>query len=236
MSAAGSVELIGYSDRLSVAGGESIGFHVSSRLPNYEATLVRLIHGDTRPGGPGFKEVELTSSFGGEYAGTEFGLRNGSYVRIDDAEPLNLSGSFLLEAWVWPTALEVGAQAIMAKGDAYGLWIGQAGDLELRLGGRHLGTGTPLRANTWYRVAAEVDPIAGTARLIQEPQRAWPGLRPAEAHVDGIEAPDASEMPLLLAACGANDGARAHFNGKIDAPRIALIRDSGEKPVAGLDW
>jgi hypothetical protein len=47
----------GYSDRLSVAPGERIEFKVSSEEPGtYRADIVRLIHGDTNPAGPGFKE------------------------------------------------------------------------------------------------------------------------------------------------------------------------------------
>ena len=44
----------GYADRLSVAPGETIEFKVSCDEPgSYRADLVRLIHGDTNPVGPG---------------------------------------------------------------------------------------------------------------------------------------------------------------------------------------
>ena len=65
------MELVGYTDRMSVAPGESLSFMVSSKRPRYEARLVRLIHGDEHPDGPGFKEQELPSVLDGEYAGRE---------------------------------------------------------------------------------------------------------------------------------------------------------------------
>ena len=51
-----SMGIAGYADRLSVQPGETIEFMVSSQLPRYEAAIVRLIHGDPNPRGPGIKE------------------------------------------------------------------------------------------------------------------------------------------------------------------------------------
>jgi N,N-dimethylformamidase len=49
------MDIVGYSDRLSVAPGDVIRFMVSSKKPTYEAAIVRLIYGDENPQGPGFK-------------------------------------------------------------------------------------------------------------------------------------------------------------------------------------
>jgi hypothetical protein len=50
------MKVVGYSDRLSGAAGETIQFMVSCQLPTYRADIVRLLHGDPNPHGPGFKE------------------------------------------------------------------------------------------------------------------------------------------------------------------------------------
>ena len=55
-SADGQYPLWGYADALSARPGETIRFMVSSELPEYRAQMVRLIHGDINPLGPGFKE------------------------------------------------------------------------------------------------------------------------------------------------------------------------------------
>ena len=49
------MQLTGYTNKLSVKPGETIEFYVSSKNPNYKAELVRIIHGDPNPKGPGFK-------------------------------------------------------------------------------------------------------------------------------------------------------------------------------------
>ena len=51
--------IVGYADRLRVEPGGTIQFMVSSELPSYRAEIVRLIHGDPNPDGPGIKEGHL---------------------------------------------------------------------------------------------------------------------------------------------------------------------------------
>ena len=63
------LRLLGYTDRLSAAPGDTIRFMVSSDHDRYASRLVRLIHGDTNPAGPGFKQVLVPSTIDGVAAG-----------------------------------------------------------------------------------------------------------------------------------------------------------------------
>ena len=45
--------IVGYADHLRVQPGDTIKFMVSSERPRYRADIVRLIHGDANPKGPG---------------------------------------------------------------------------------------------------------------------------------------------------------------------------------------
>src|SRR5262249_35459047 len=99
------LDVVGYSNRLVVAPGEPIAFMVSARASEYEATLVKLIHGNPDPAGPGFKEQELAAPFDGPYDGTEHALRPGSYIYIESADALDVTDRFALETFVWPTLL-----------------------------------------------------------------------------------------------------------------------------------
>ena len=47
------MNIVGYSDVWSVAPGDRIRFMVSTAHPRYEASIVRLFHGDLKAGGPG---------------------------------------------------------------------------------------------------------------------------------------------------------------------------------------
>ena len=57
--------IVGYTDRLSAAPGEEIRFMVSCERPRYDVRLVQLIHGDTNPEGPGFKQRLVPSAIDG---------------------------------------------------------------------------------------------------------------------------------------------------------------------------
>jgi hypothetical protein len=60
--------LIGYVDRFSGRPGERIAVKVSSRLAEpYQAGLVRIVHGDASPAGPGLKFEEVGAAFAGTY-------------------------------------------------------------------------------------------------------------------------------------------------------------------------
>ena len=61
------VPLIGYVDRFSARPGERIAVKVSSQFGEpYRADLVRIIHGDANPAGPGLKFEEVPAAFAGE--------------------------------------------------------------------------------------------------------------------------------------------------------------------------
>ena len=98
-----TTELIGYTDRLSVAPGEQIHFMVSTDLPSYNTSLVRLIHGDENPAGPGFKEEQVASALDGQHVGRKQVALAGSYVVVQDHSVLSRLTSFTLQAWIWPT-------------------------------------------------------------------------------------------------------------------------------------
>ena len=143
-AALAAMGVVGYADRLSVAPGETIRFMVSSRLPTYRAEIVRLIHGDANPNGPGIKEALVETPANGDYPGRQQDLPLGSYVTVPDAAPLRLGGSFTITAWVAPTRPgvvgwvgEPGAQGVVTKWVAdrgYGLVIDEQGRLALWLG------------------------------------------------------------------------------------------------------
>ena len=63
------MRLVGYSNRLSVAPGETIDFMVSSAHAAYEAEIVRLVHGDPNPLGPGLVEHNVETPVRGRYPG-----------------------------------------------------------------------------------------------------------------------------------------------------------------------
>ena len=245
-------ELIGYTDRFSVAPGEPVRFMVSTDLPTYQATIVRLIHGDENPDGPGFKEETVDTLASGPHAGRKQIAYAGSFVVVEDHALLSRLTSLTLYAWIYPTTPCKGeAQGLLSKwtpdGVGYSLVLGESGDLGLWLGGSRsdadkeaelrVHSGQPLRACEWYFVAATFDADARTLRLYQQPLSDWPSdssavviERSVRVHVSGE-----TNGPLLLAATHARVvnsdrlAGQGLYNGKIDSPGVFRRGlDSGE--------
>ena len=74
------MRITAYGDKWSVQQGDAIRFHVNCDGPSaYDAQLVKLIHGDTNPAGPGFKEVPVDAPFNGRHDGRKQVIHSGSH-------------------------------------------------------------------------------------------------------------------------------------------------------------
>ena len=228
------MSVLGYPDRFSVQPGETIRFMVSSDLPRFRSDIVRLVHADTNPKGPGFKEELVETPANKEYPGKRQELRLGSYIQVPDHSALRLTGSFTIQAWVYPTAPMAGTQAIVSKWSGadragYGLFVDDDGSLALWLADkgrvekvktgqtfpfyRRMERPNPsreaLHAGRWVFVAATFDASNGKVTLYQEPVVAWPVLE-TPAIVDrtvALRSVGATAAPLLIgAAWDSHDG------------------------------
>lgn len=223
------MEIVGYADRLRAQPGETLSFKVSCRHPGFSAQLVRLIHTDRRPNGPGFKQELIDAPANAAYPGRVQTINPGSYITVPHHPALNLESGFTIAAWIYPTAPDKGAQAILTKwrpadSAGYGLVIDEEGCLGFWIGdGRdnqeEISTGVKLRARTWYFTAVSYDTETGETTLRHTPAA---GSRKTEGAAVGGPAylqPAVNESPLLIGACLERTIAR-HFNGKIDNPKI----------------
>src|ERR1700733_3818348 len=96
------LRIVGYSDKFCVAPGDTIKFYVSSyESESYGADIVRLIHGDTNPDGPGYKEELIKSDLLDNYKGAPQDIHIGSYVIVPNDDRLNMK-SFTLQAMIYP--------------------------------------------------------------------------------------------------------------------------------------
>ena len=184
-------ELLGYTDPLVVHPGDEVRVMVSSEFDSYESQVVRLIHGDTSPRGPGFKAEPVATSADGTHAGRIQDTHAGSYVEVPHAP--EVSGSFTVAAWIWPTVPEAGVQTILAHrsgstgyslgfGDPRGMPTGPDtdsagcttplegtdGGLTLRVGSADFSLGVWPTEKRWHFVAGSWDAATGEARLLQK--------------------------------------------------------------------
>lgn len=237
LNAQETTELIGYTDRLSVAPGEQVRCMISTDLPAYNSALVRLIHGDENTAGPGFKEERVFSAIETERPGRKQFARAGSFVLVPDHTLFSQVTSFTLQAWVLPTTPNQGkAQGLLSKWSeqegGFCLAISAEGALELWLGdpveSHRFSTDRPMRAHEWYFVAASYDSVSGRLSLVQQAVANWPSDSSSYAiEIDGRPLPACDNgQPILLAATGlqisaiSTQAANGLFNGKIDSPCI----------------
>lgn len=229
-------ELIGYADKFSVAPGELVRFMVSTDLPRYTASIVRLIHGDNNPNGPGFKEQVIETAISGEHAGRKQIAHPGSYIVVQDAPAIRQLQSFTAQAWVYPSPANGKPAGLVTKWSpdgigGFSLGIGEIGDVELKIGdgtegSERVSTGHALPARRWCFVAATFDSVTGQVRLYQLPVSQGPGAAApvvAEQTVASRHLGDNS-APLLIAAAYAEPTdhgymvGRELYSGKLDRP------------------
>jgi N,N-dimethylformamidase len=226
------MKIVGYSDPLSVRAGETIAFKVSSESPTYDVQIVRLIHGDDNPKGPGYKAEPIEANVNGRHDGQPRELQTGSYVELEDDTPLRLLGSFTLSAWILPTFAKDTPQAVMGAwgltGSGYCLQV-VAGRMRFvcrdRNGREHtVELPESMDERVWHFVGASLDLETGSALVLQH----RPGSATEACDEHSAEAPFPKlgplgeiSSPFLIAAHASPDGSAAGcFNGKIETPTV----------------
>ncbi|TDD92629.1 LamG domain-containing protein [Actinomadura rubrisoli] len=180
-----SLGISGYADRMSVQPGESVKVRVSTKSPAFRATIVRVVHGDADPRGPGIKEQVVPSEVNKEYPGRYQTLPLGSHVTVPDSDALRPDGSFTIAAWIAPTTVPgsklnpiaykrtpvgTGAvQGIVTKWSeedqaGYGMVVDRDGGLGVRLAdrsGRAHTASTGVKLKPWAPALRGVEPGGG---------------------------------------------------------------------------
>ena len=216
------VPLVGYLDRWSARPGEAIAVKVSSTagLP-YAADLVRIIHADPNPAGPGMKLEAVASAFAGSYPSRPQAVQPGSYGVVDAALAVPEGGAIRVR--LQPGLLSA-PQPVLALGGM--VLRASAHGARLEVDGVACCTvPAPMLERCWYEIEARF--AAGAVHLAQRAlQTSWGVADSGEAV--GAAVPPRGER-LLIAA----DPAAGRFDGRIEAP--CLLGPSGET-VASWDF
>ena len=177
--------LFGYTTEWSVSPGTDLEVLVSTTAATYRAELVRLIHGDSNPRGPGFKEELVETVPSERFPGRVQVTAVGSYLEVP--HELVVPRQFELRAWIFPTRVTESAQGIVARldpaGRGFGLFLVESGRLELRVGSFRVRTREALERHCWYEVRAAVD-ADKVARLEARPRVSWKA--PAAVAASGV--------------------------------------------------
>ncbi|WP_413733890.1 N,N-dimethylformamidase beta subunit family domain-containing protein [Sodalis sp. RH21] len=212
--------LIGYLSALGCRAGESVDVMVSSSIARVTLDLVRLIHGDDNPAGPGFLYEEVAEVPAREIAAQERDTPIGSYARSQ--REITLGATLGLSVDLWPTLSANGARqtAVGLPGVDFSVALTPEGRLGLYHRQRLIvSTDRPVLNRHWYHVEAEVSPQRSLLTVRQAGQPARAAIGP------GVVL--RGDSPILLAAGhidtqGGQHFPRARYNGKIARPVLAI--------------
>jgi N,N-dimethylformamidase len=231
-------DLIGYTDRFSVAPGEQLSFMVSAEVECAEARLVRLIHGDERSA-IGLVEREVRSSIDGVWSLERQVVHPGSFGLIESSDVLAsmMMHPFSGHVFLMPTLIKRAApQGVLAQTSADGrsVWelvVEFGGDLAIRVRGSRaeevcVRLAGSLREQTWQSVSFSIDLMRGCIEIWST---ALVGLEVGVTkYAMGVlpgRSDEESRGPLLLAARRLISGpmeprAVDTFNGKLERPTL----------------
>jgi N,N-dimethylformamidase len=228
--------LIGYCAPLSCRPGEAVRFMVHGAAgTRYDVDIVRLICGDSLPGGAGFEEHVVAPGIARALSARPQHTSIGSFAVNDRSDLATGLRSFTLAAVVRPTSPGPDSQAIAgcwdpASGAGFTLGLDPNGSLCLRLGDRRgatltLATEPRLTLDRWSFVAAAVDVDVGRAKIWHRPLGAaleapFRQAGRAEARL-GFQPAALPGAKFVIAADGTSDGrTSSHFNGCIEGVRL----------------
>ena len=236
--------ITGYLDRLSARSGECIEVKVSAEGEGtYAADVVRVVSGDPNPDGPGL--ILEPQGFGaGEHSARSQPIDRGSYAMVPP-DPVFAAGALWISVLVQPWLLRDAPATIAAAtgGDGCG-WYLEMTRAELVF--RHVDRAGQevsvrlehsARLRTWQRIWAGYDRAAhrleiGCAAIDGEAAKhsAW----------HGPVGDAAGPLTLFFAAAQSGGLSRAHFNGRIEAPRLLLKPPgpNGDAPTGAIaaEW
>ena len=258
------IRLHGYTDPLSLKAGQRIQAYVSLEgAQEVKAQLVRLIHGDEHPEGPGFVEELQESSINRAWPAQRQYVQQGAWLNVDDPQGrLALAaGALTLHAFVFPTLPGAGRQVILGRWDltaqrGLALGINPSGHLELWVGDGErvdaVAAEVPLWPQVWMAVSAGYDPATGQAWVSQQPVanrynsrlslRVTPLDLRSQVQMRLRVKPQEAQAGFLIAAAHEHNAARGAFkslcfNGKIDRPGVlghSASSDQREQLALGL--
>ena len=171
-----NTRIFGYADPLCARAGSSVDFMISVEgRDEVKAHLVRVLHGDENPEGPGYVEEAVDIALPASLKVKRQFAQVGSFARADDPEGrLDGLASFTLFAHVFPTLPKAERQQVLGRWDiegskGFGLGIDPDGHVAMWVGD---GTGVDeirteitLVPRCWYFVAPQLRSVSPEYQL-----------------------------------------------------------------------
>jgi len=219
-----NIQLIGYSDKLSLRPGETVSFKVSSTLrKSFSASLKRSISADPNPKGIGIVEKDASKYFKtSSFKSRKQSLNPGSYAISKTPIKVSIKKNLNLSVIIFPTLFSSKKQTILAF-DNVEIYINSNGATSIRVGNNSIFIKEPLILRSWYKINVKIS-LSGKVSISQknlknknEKDLINTGKIPLNKILSG---------KVSLAAIVSKGVGHNHFNGKIESP---IINADGKK-------
>lgn len=205
-------ELIGYTNEWSIAPGDQLTLFVSTSEPVVSVEVVRLSHGDPRPGGPGLcKTVVNIPDLPREFPGQTQAIASGSYAVLEQAGP----ESWEYGLFVWTALPAAGrTQTLLQRGDLR-IFLGEDGHPAISVRDLVAVAPTALRAKRWTRFATAIvrDAAGDYLLLIVDAQ---PVVR--------LDIPEGEVSPFGAVTIAADATGKQTMNGKLEELTVGSLK------------
>lgn len=233
--------VLGYCDPQTVRPGDTVEFMVSTFAEGaYRANLVQLINADTLSPAGRFREIELDSTFAGDYDGSQQDIFTGSFIEINTDGTFDEPGAFTAALHFRPTTTHKGEQFLLSRWDAekktgWAITLNEHGFPCFLLGdssGTVISLSSQVLAadNEWSYVAVSFCPQSAQAQIFTTRATPtgntlldWPVRRQCDLPQD-FSPVQSGAIRVAAARGGPGNVSRERpagvFNGKIQRPRL----------------
>ncbi len=215
--------IVGYTNKLTVAPGETIEVMASSfGAQTYTADFRQIIQGDTNPDGPGYKDKLIDLDLGGARPAIAKPFKPGSCVVIPGQGAFAGLEDFTLAAVVKPTLLDGRRRAVLNLPGCAGIGIDESGHLTGEFAGNTLVSKTPMSTEHWHVVSLSYAHQSGqlTLAMSQDRDAASEPPQPEIVSVDAGRQTGSAEECIIAATRGADGELTGFLDGKIDRPAV----------------
>lgn len=216
-----SLKLTGYSDKLSVRPGETIGFSVSNETSqNVTAHLTRSISADPNPAGMNIVEQRCDDFFTPrEFTAEKQEFFPGSYAKTNGTLDYKIHDHIIISVKIMPTHMTDGAQTILSYG---ALWLGidASGIVHLRYDTDSIATTQSIRIGKWHHITAQIKTTGHMELMITQLDRQEPHM--ITGQFEWPENSLAIHDHITIAAQVSEQRPKTHFNGRIEHPSIIM--------------
>jgi N,N-dimethylformamidase len=226
-----SKKIVGYSDQISIQPLEKINFMVSceSQIKIIYSKIVKLIHGDCNPSGPGYKDEQVKSYGKKKHKARHQRINSGSCILIPIVKKINLSKDFSFTSFIFPTLDNKNNQSIIASNylskENFNLFINDKFSLQLNINKKNvLKLRSNFRLKHWYLIGFTYSARNHEVKLFQYPvkhENCEPEIKKKKLNIKSF----AFEQCISFASSiisYKNDLVTSSncYNGKIDSPKF----------------